>query len=358
LQAIAALPAGSLVLLLGGADTGKTTFARQAINFLAGEKGLPVGLVDADIGQSEIGPPGTIGAAAARPGDNRLPLVSLHALPLLDAAFVGATAPPGHLLSILSGVVRMANTAGRTLCGEGRVLIDTPGYIAGPAARALVHAIAQALDPALILGFDRAGELSPILELFAYLSPPPVLAVIRPSAEIGRKSTSVRAARRAARLVHFLNGAVPLAVPWDSVDLVNSSLGAGAPLAPHLLKFIGNMLGSSCLYAQRQPDSALYAIVERTPAKTAGIGAIEEQFETRHITVVPQSHFEGLVCGLSDAHRRFLGVGLIEQVDYLHREFSILTCVRRREAIAQMALGAFRARLDGREIGHIRPGSV
>lgn len=357
-HAIAALPAGSRVLLLGGTDTGKTTFAREAINFLAGERSLRTALLDADIGQSEIGPPATVGVAVARPGDASLPLASLHSLPLLDAAFVGATAPPGHLLALLAGLVRMARAAEITLAGDGRLLIDTPGFIAGPAARALIHAIVRTLEPALILAFARAEELSPILGLFEHVAPPPVVALIRPAAEVGRKSAAVRAARRAARLSHFLNGAAPLVVPWHSVDLVNSVLGAGAPLAPHFLKFISNTLGSSCIYAQREPDGAIYAILDRAPAKTAGISAIEEQFKTRHLTIVPQNHFQGLVCGLSDSRGRFLGIGLMQQVDYIRRTFHMLTSVPRSEAIAQVALGAFRARPDGREIGHIRPGSV
>lgn len=358
LQAIAALPEGSRILLIGGTDTGKTTFARGAINFLAGERAIAAALVDCDIGQSEIGPPGTIGIAVVRPGDERLPVASLHSLPLLDAAFVGATAPPGHLLAMLSGAVRMASVAERDLDGRGRVLIDTSGFIAGPAARALLHAMGQALDPALILGFARADELAPILDLFGHIAAPPVVAVIRPGQEAGRKTAAVRATRRTARLAHFLAGASPIAVPWDSVDLVNSPLGAGAPLAPHLLKFIGNVLGSQCLYGERAADGALYAILERTPAKTGGLGALEEQFKTRHIAIVPRGHFQGLICGLAGPRREFLGIGLIQQVDTIRREFTVLTPVRRAEAVAQVTLGVVRARPDGREIGSIRPGSV
>lgn len=357
LRAIGALPTGSLVLLLGAADTGKTTFARDAVNS-ALSAGAPIALIDADIGQSEIGPPGTIGVSVARPGEIPSPVSSLHSMPLADAAFVGATAPPGHLLPMVAGVVRMAHAASRELGGEGRILVDMPGFIAGPSARALTYALAQALEPALVLGFARKDELLPVLSLFRHLARPPVVAIARPGAEVGRKSAAVRSARRVARLAHYLAGVAPIPLSWDSLDLINSPLGGGVPIAPHLAKFIGNMLGTPCLYGERAVDGALYAILAGPPAKSSGVGAIEEQFKTRHITVVPETHFKGLLCGLADPRGHFLGIGLIERLDYLHRAFVVQTPVRRPEAVAQVTLGVIRARPDGREIGHIRPGSV
>src|SRR5882724_8235066 len=71
LEAIRALPAGGVALLVGATDRGKTTFAAMAAAILAGELSK-VAVVDADIGQSEIGPPGTVGMAAARPDAAKL----------------------------------------------------------------------------------------------------------------------------------------------------------------------------------------------------------------------------------------------------------------------------------------------
>ena len=50
-----------ICLILGGSDTGKTTLAAALTKLLA--KHQPVGIVDADIGQSHIGPPTTAGWA-------------------------------------------------------------------------------------------------------------------------------------------------------------------------------------------------------------------------------------------------------------------------------------------------------
>ncbi|HEX5323235.1 MAG TPA: Clp1/GlmU family protein [Capsulimonadaceae bacterium] len=358
MRAIAALPPASRILLVGATDTGKTAFAREAINYLTNSAGVAVALIDADIGQSEIGPPGTVGLTIVSPNPDRSPLASLHSLPLADAFYVGATAPPGHLLDILAGVSRHAQTASRELCPEGRLLIDTPGYTTGPAARALFRSLIAAVEPALLLGFAYGDELAPILGLLSHRAPPPVVALLRPGPEVGRKSAAVRSARRSARLAHFLAGASPLTLCWDSLDLLNSPLGSGTPLAPHLVKFIGNALGPECLYAEKAPDGALYAILSGQTQRSAGLAAIEEQFKTRHIALVPESLFHGLTCGLLDSGARFLNIGLIQSVDYLRRAFVVHTAVRRPEAVAQLVLGSFRARADGRELGSLRPGSV
>src|SRR5919197_322767 len=48
------------IFVVGGVDSGKTTFARR-LALAALESGQSVALVDADLGQSTIGPPGTVG---------------------------------------------------------------------------------------------------------------------------------------------------------------------------------------------------------------------------------------------------------------------------------------------------------
>src|SRR4030067_3879224 len=51
-----------MAILLGATDTGKSTLAKFLIFNLC-KRGLKVALVDADIGQSFLGPPSTIGFA-------------------------------------------------------------------------------------------------------------------------------------------------------------------------------------------------------------------------------------------------------------------------------------------------------
>jgi len=140
-------------LLLGGVDTGKTTLAFALAKRAAGRQ--PVGIIDADVGQSHLGPPTTVGWAVI---DN--PQIDLSQLTATGIAFVGDITPVGHLLqltaAIVGGVQQLSNVT-------DVIIVDTPGLIRGSAAAALWWTVHQVLKPALILAVQRSDELSDIL---------------------------------------------------------------------------------------------------------------------------------------------------------------------------------------------------
>jgi polynucleotide 5'-kinase involved in rRNA processing len=144
---------GGICLILGAVDTGKTTLAIALAKRLAARQ--PVGIIDADVGQSHIGPPATVGWAVI---DN--PQVELSQLPVAGIAFVGDVTPVGHLLQMTGGIAQGA--AALSTVTE-LIIIDTPGLIRGPAAAALWWTVYQIIRPALILAVQRSDELSDIL---------------------------------------------------------------------------------------------------------------------------------------------------------------------------------------------------
>jgi len=144
---------GGICLILGAVDTGKTTLAIALAKRLAARQ--PVGIIDADVGQSHIGPPATVGWAVI---DN--PQVELSQLPVAGIAFVGDVTPVGHLLQMTAGIVQGAAVLSTV---TKLIIIDTPGLIRGPAAAALWWTVYQIIKPALILAVQRSDELSDIL---------------------------------------------------------------------------------------------------------------------------------------------------------------------------------------------------
>ncbi len=140
-------------LILGAADTGKTTLAAALAKRLAERS--PVGIVDADIGQSHIGPPATVGWALV---DN--PQVDFSQLVVSGISFVGDVTPTGHLLQLTAAIVQCVRQAAKA---AELIIIDTPGFISGPAATALWWTVQRILQPKLILAVQRNDELSDIL---------------------------------------------------------------------------------------------------------------------------------------------------------------------------------------------------
>jgi len=140
-------------LLLGGVDTGKTTLAFALAKRAAGRQ--PVGIIDADVGQSHLGPPTTVGWAVI---DN--PHIDVSQLTYTGMSFVGDVTPVGHLLQLTAAMVQGVQQLSKV---TDLIIVDTPGLIRGSAAAALWWTVHQVLKPALILAVQRSDELSDIL---------------------------------------------------------------------------------------------------------------------------------------------------------------------------------------------------
>lgn len=146
-------------LLLGDSDTGKTTLAKQLIEAAAANKA--VALVDADTGQSHLGPPTTVARAIITN-----PQFQLSKLTAEQIYFVGSVSPVGHLLQLTSAVLRCVQDAARE---AELIIIDTPGLVRGPAACVLWWTLQQLLHPELILAVQKSGELTEVLSGLKHL---------------------------------------------------------------------------------------------------------------------------------------------------------------------------------------------
>lgn len=136
-------------LVLGAADTGKTSLAAALARHAVSSR--TVGIVDADIGQSHLGPPTTVGWALVD-----RPEVDLSRLVVSGISFVGDVTPVGHLLQLTAAITQCVQRA----CEVAElIIIDTPGFVFGPAARALWWTVQGMLRPRLILAVQR--DLAP-----------------------------------------------------------------------------------------------------------------------------------------------------------------------------------------------------
>jgi len=142
-----------ICLILGASDTGKTTLAAALGRQLAASR--PVGIIDADIGQSHIGPPTTVGWAVIE--DTQTDFSKLTPCCI---SFVGDITPVGHLLQLTAAIAQCAEQVSKV---TELIIVDTPGFISGPAASALWWTVQRILRPKLILAVQQNDELSDIL---------------------------------------------------------------------------------------------------------------------------------------------------------------------------------------------------
>jgi polynucleotide 5'-hydroxyl-kinase GRC3/NOL9 len=110
------------------------------------EAGLIPCIVDSDIGQGDLAPPGVIGGAVV----NRQ-LIDFRDIRADSYKFVGSLSPPGFERIIIRGISELVNSMKRT--GD-IIVINTDGYVANGGAlykKNLVHAVRA--DFLIILGY-------------------------------------------------------------------------------------------------------------------------------------------------------------------------------------------------------------
>jgi polynucleotide 5'-hydroxyl-kinase GRC3/NOL9 len=187
---------GGTAVAIGGLDSGKTSFCRMCAA-VAARLGRTVAYVDSDVGQSAVGPPATIGLKFISRADD----LEADRLARADAIyFVGATSPKGHMLPMVIGAQKLVDQA--RAAGADLILVDTTGFIHGTQGQVLKIAKVEALRPDAVIGFQRGGELEPILGGIRRTLPPEVDAMpVDPAVQV--TSVEERATHRQDGLRRF-----------------------------------------------------------------------------------------------------------------------------------------------------------
>ena len=184
-----------VAMLVGGLDSGKTTFGRQlATAGLA--LGRRVAFLDADLAQKAVGPPTTVTLKLlSEPGQLDAP-----AEPDV-MAFVGSTSPQGQLLPLVVGAGRLLARAEDQ--GAELIVVDTNGLVSGVYAQILKYHKVELLQPDVVIGLQRGEELDPILGIVQRFFGTEVVALpVSPDARMTSVEERARA-REAALAKHF-----------------------------------------------------------------------------------------------------------------------------------------------------------
>lgn len=148
------IAATNVAMLIGGLDTGKTTIAMEAVRIALSEGRTPV-LVDADVGNSTVGPPGCIGMKVFSSDADLERLDRPEAL-----QFVGAVTPSRL---VLQHVVATAVMVDRAKALGDVVIIDTTAVASGVAGETLKYHKTELCRPERIVALQRGEEMEPVV---------------------------------------------------------------------------------------------------------------------------------------------------------------------------------------------------
>jgi polynucleotide 5'-kinase involved in rRNA processing len=110
---------------------------------------------------------------------------------------------------------------------------------------------------------------------------------------------------------------------------------------------ICHLLGAKPLHFAELQDEVCIVTGERLWIDTDAIKRVEE-FTNKKVVVVRKGEEQGLLAALYDAERRFLGIGVVREIDYRRKVVKIYTPISREVSI--VAIGRVRLDKDLREI--------
>lgn len=185
------------VMLMGGMDTGKTTMARRIARHAA-EKGRVVGLVDADVDNSSIGPPTCVGLKLIRQG------ADVEEMSVSDGLhFVGTTSPSRLVLQQVIATMSLVERAREA--GADLVVIDTTAAVSGVAGETLKYHKMELCRPDRVVALQRGGEMEPIVGMLNRFFSVTV-DVLPAEPDLLAQSPDERATRRAERFRQAFSG--------------------------------------------------------------------------------------------------------------------------------------------------------
>jgi polynucleotide 5'-hydroxyl-kinase GRC3/NOL9 len=299
------------ILVIGGAAVGKSTFCRYLVGALLAQQ-AEVAFVDADIGQSNLGPP-----AAVSLGYPGLP-VDFSTVHPAAYYFVGSTGPMGRFLPLVIGTAGLAREAEAAF-----VVIDTTGLVHA-SGRVLKNYKIEAVCPDLIVALERRNELAPIRMANRHV---PIIRIALSRKAHGKDDYEKIAVRRRSYARYFAD-ARRLELPLEPLIFQRTMLFSGKPIELE-----------GALDAEKSAEGVLVVGAPVAPPPDS--------------TTLPSGFERNLLCGIADATGRCQGLGIVDRIDFVHRTIALTTPVE--SAIVRIVqFGDMYVTPDGGELGQVK----
>jgi polynucleotide 5'-hydroxyl-kinase GRC3/NOL9 len=257
----------AVVMVVGGADSGKSSFCTYLANRLVNGH-CRVAVLDEDLGQSDIGPPCTVAYAIVAK-----PVTDLFSLKPENVFFVGATSPSEAPDKTVEAAAAMTK---KVRAKADFIIVNTDGWTLGEDAIAFKQHLAEALKPDMIFSLQHRGEPSSLSGAFGSFK---VESLDAPFVVRERNSEKRRTLRELGFIKYLENARVKV-FPLSHITV--EGVRKDAP------------------------------------------------FQLRDV--------ENLLIGLHDTQRHFLGIGIIQDVDFSRKALRVYTAVDEKPAIVVLGM--------------------
>ncbi len=328
-------------VVIGPTDAGKSSVTALISN-RALLRGMRVGIVDADVGQADVGPPGFVSAAHV---DRKL--LWLRELRAKYMRLVGSITPHRAERRIVAGVVEL----GLKLRSEGAevIVVDTDGWFQG------LQSLEYKVDMARYLGADAAvavgvpeDHVTLVDKLFSWL---PCGVTFLPSpAQRRTRSREERRELRAEAYRRYLEPRVTLIIDAERVPVHGSCFLAAKPVEGVLAEAIANAVGKERFVAAAEDAGTLY-IVARSPVSPEALSDVSKLVK-KDVQLIDVEAARNVVVALVDKNLNEIPA-LIKEVDFAGRRVAV-TAAQEVGEVRAVILSSIKLKEDFTEVGKLQ----
>lgn len=330
------------VAVVGGIDSGKTSFCIYLTN-MALSLGRKVALIDGDLGQSDIGPPGTLGLSVVKK-----PIIDPFNLKPDHLVFIGITSPYKVIEQTINGLVELRNKA--VSLGSDFIVINTDGWVEGDEAVSYKCRLIERLEPNFVIALESSEILKPITDSLVNMEAE-VLVSESPK-NIKKRDRETRKIIREASYKRYLRDAKVRSMPLNWIK-VGGNLEIRGKIDQPLKGKIEESIGKKVVYCENLQNFIILVLKEEAKLSDEEKTKLTAVLN-KPVKVIREGDEKGLLVALEDSEGNVLGIGIIHCVDFERGILKVYTNVE--DTVSSVRVGQIRLDENGNEI-EIVPGS-
>jgi len=325
------------IMVLGTVDSGKTSFSTYLTNRLLREK-KKVAILDGDLGQSDVGPPCTVAYTFVAK-----PVTDLFNLQAKNAFFIGVTSPSTVIKRVIEGLVSLKKEI--LASNPDFVVINTDGWVEGEDATYYKIKLVEELKPDIILYIQQKDELATVLNALESFRK----TLIESPPAIEQKTRERRKNLRELGYIKYLRSSKVQSLPLGWLKVEDSDIFGlvGGREDPKKARKIYELLGMKPLHFVELKDKVSVVIGKSRWINAENLKKVEEHTKKK-IVITRKGEEQGILVAVHDANRRFMGIGVLQEIDYLRNVLKISTPVS--EEISVVVMGRVKLDKNLREI--------
>jgi polynucleotide 5'-hydroxyl-kinase GRC3/NOL9 len=307
-----------VAMVVGSVDSGKTSFCTYLVNRMLHEK-KKVAVLDGDLGQSDIGPPCTLAYTFVT-----RPITDLFDLHAKSVFFIGITSPAAETRRVTEGLVSLKQEILKR-CPDV-VLVNTDGWVNEQNAVGYKLELAEQVNPAIIFCVRQKDELEPLINALTKFK----TVVVDSPMNIKQRSMEKRRTLRELGYMKYLRNAKVQSLPLNWLKIEGDEflgLSGGTHENTRQARRIYDLLGMKPLHLAEFKDRISVIIGRRRWIDEGNIKKLEESTKKK-VLVTRKGDEEGLLVALHGVDRRFVGIGVLQEIDYVRNNMKVLTPVQ------------------------------